>query len=188
MSAAKLRVILQELKGALCFSVIVGGAGEALVLDFGKRRPRSLRLANKKLSFAQRTFEGEQGLLIDCGFALDGPRGRVATHVEGSTVDGPSPLRVLEGDRVVKVTLPAPGLDPVLTWKSGHILRVWAHRVDPRGRRENWAVWSKQGSLAVGPGGRISAPPREKPGEDGDLVATWRARWKAAGRVLPEEE
>ncbi|MBK6685430.1 MAG: hypothetical protein IPG45_13240 [Deltaproteobacteria bacterium] len=188
MNTAKLRAVLRDLVGELCFSVLGGAPGEALVLDFGKRQPRALRLANRQLSFAQRTFEGTAGILVDCGWALDGPNGRVVTHLESTLKEGPSPLVVLEGDKVAKVSLPAPGLDPLLVFRSGHTLRIWAHRVDPQGREDNWAVWSERGTLTVGPGGRLSGPPEQKPGDDGDLVTVWRARWRAAGRAVPEEE
>jgi hypothetical protein len=186
-TVAKIRALLRDLIGQPCLSVL-GSLGEPLVIDLGERRRRSLRLKNPRLSFEKRTYEGSAGLLIDCAWALDGPQGRVMTSLETTIHEGPPLVEVLQGDRIKKISLPAPGMDLVIDWKSGHRLTVLALRVDPRARRDNWAVWSPRGSFTIGPGGRIRAPkaPSGKASKDEDLVKLWLARWERADKPVPK--
>ena len=47
----------------------------------GEREPRSARLANPRLSFLQRTYEGSVGFLIECPWRLDGPERPICSNL-----------------------------------------------------------------------------------------------------------
>ncbi len=178
---------LAQLPGVSCWSVMVGGAEDpALVLDFGKRRRRSLRLANPSLSFLQRTFEGEWSLLVECHWRLDGPK-----HVVASCCDALQPepktmptLAEIEGLEVLRAHTAAPGFDLSLQFVDGHCLRCFA--TETTRMRNNWSFWGPHGAVVVGPKGRVV---EETPGgleaklerhrlqvvpPEDDLVEEWR--------------
>ena len=52
-----------------------------LSLQMGEREPRSARLANPRLSFLQRTYEGSVGFLIECPWRLDGPERPICSNL-----------------------------------------------------------------------------------------------------------
>ena len=71
---------LQDLVGLRCFSAIAGSGVEfAFALHLGEKQRRFLRLANQRLSFLQRTYEGSHMLVVECTWRLDGPDGVIAS-------------------------------------------------------------------------------------------------------------
>lgn len=197
---ARLTFLLGELEGLPCFSTIVGGADDyALVLDLGEKRRRSLRLANPRLSFLQRTFEGDSGLLIECPWRIDAEDQVIASCFDrrGEGERGSEAVNDLVERTVLEATAEAPGWDLVVRLSGGWTVRAFAlepaprpprlqpasagekPRVEPpaaRAPRSNWAVWTPAGSMVVGPGGQLHADPPDG-GGGGD--ARWRMRLAA---------
>ncbi len=187
VEAARARVA--SLVGQTCWSALGGEPGDwTLVLDLGEQVRRSLRLGNRRLSFQQRTFEGSFGLLVECPWRLDGPEA-----VLTSCLDEPEPrgrlragLVQLEGLAVTAATLGLPGGDLSLSFDRGLTLEVFAAEAHGRTVRENWSLFTPAGQLTVGWRGRLKLSgggEGEEAAAGTDLMATWRARWKAAGRV-----
>lgn len=175
--AARLEWLLTRLEGLPCFSTIVGDDVDyALVLDLGERRRRSLRLANPRLSFLQRTYEGAAGLLLECPWRIDGPDRVIASCFEprGAKERGASAVADLVDRTVESARARAPGYDLELKLSGGWTLRAFALERSERPRRDNWSVWTPDGSVVVGPRSVLETePPEGGPGGD---VARWRMR------------
>jgi len=159
--------LIRTVVGQPLWSAIAGPQDDyVLALDLGARVRRSMRLANRDLSFVQRTYEGEYALLVECPWRVDGPE-RVLVSCYGllGRKDPPISDRIGElEDRVVEsVALAAPGWDLVLGLSGGVALRCFAAEVNARGKRNNWAFWGPGGAVTIGPGSRILEP-RPDPG------------------------
>src|SRR5688572_33495201 len=76
----ELEGVLSDLIGCRCFSAISGSGVEfAFALHLGEKQRRHLRLANQRLSFLQRTYEGSHTLVVECTWRIDGPDGVIAS-------------------------------------------------------------------------------------------------------------
>lgn len=204
--SARLRFLVESLEGQPCFSTIVGeGDDYALVLDIGAKRRRSLRLANPRLSFLQRTFEGDCGLLVECPWRIEDEAQVIASCFDPRTPGGRGAAAVADlAERVVEsVRTEPPGWDLTVRLSGGWTLRGFAIEPTARPRHEpeasaqsspasstcapqgpapragasNWAVWTPHGSLVVGPSSQLDADPPE--GGGGGDVARWRLRLAA---------
>jgi hypothetical protein len=181
-AAARLGALLDALVGEPIFNALAGdGTDYGLVLDVGAPLRRSLRLANPKLSFLQRTFEGQAGLLLECPWRIEGPGGVAATCFDprGPGQVGTQAVAELVGREVQAAGAEGPGYDLVLALAEGWSLRAFAVQTG-----DNWSVWGPSGSVQVGPRSRLtpSPPPGPKGGPDlrsVDEEEAELARWKA---------
>lgn len=184
---------LRRAVGSVCFNVLVGAEeDQSLVLDLGERRQRSLRLANRALTFEQRTFEGAFGVLVECMWRLDGPTGMMAVRFGSTLTDlSPSehPLKILESRPLLGVEALHCGRELSLSFEGDYVVHVFSTAIDARvHRRVNWSFWHPEGSLTVLSGGRVEvralgnddsdAPPAQGLGPEDDLVDTWKRRWE----------
>jgi len=186
---ARLEWLLSQLVGAECFSSIVGEAEDyAVVLHIGERQRRSLRLANPRLSFLQRTYEGSMGFLVECPWRIEHPDGVAATCFDprGEAQAGTQAVEALVGQTVQHVEVLDPGYDLVLRMSQGWVLRAFCLETDrvaappPKeaeqaaarrfvppppaksARRRNWSVWTPEGTWVVGPRGGLEPEPAEE--------------------------
>ena len=177
---ARIEELLESALNETVWAAISGSRGDYLLsLQLGEQERRSARLANPRLSFLQRTYEGSIGFLIECPWRLDGPDGVVLSYV--SALDLENPESVGDVPEFVDLTLESFTLDGApwdldLHFSGGHRLRCFCAEIttsDDKGWRaqalssresrrkfrrivrNNWSFWSPTGSLAVGPSGRI---------------------------------
>jgi len=124
--------LVARLEGERCWSVITAGGDDySFVLDLGERRRRSLRLANPRLSFVQRTFEGSLGLLVECPWRLEMETGPLAAYLDERAE---SFLADLNGLLVASVDVDLPAGDLAVTFSVGPTLRCFA--LEPAGRSQ----------------------------------------------------
>lgn len=178
---AELEDALADLVAKRCFSAISGAGVEfAFILHLGDRQRRSLRLANPRLSFLQRTFEGSHTLLVECTWRVDGPEGVIASCLDEAKPAGPRDAALEElADRVVeRVEVAAPGLDLTVRFEGGYTLLCFCTEVDEKQKRSNWTYAWPGGLATVGPRSRL-------------LLETVAEREAKLGRLVelpPEEE
>ena len=194
-AAERLRALLQGLVGQPCFNALLGeGADYSLVLDMGAPQRRSLRLANPRLSFLQRTYEGLAGVLVECPWRVEGPGGVAAACFEprGLGELGQRVMAELVDRGVVGASAEAPGFDLVLTLEEGWSLRAFAVQAG-----DNWSVWGEAGAVSVGPRSRLtpSPPPGPRGGpelrsvdEEEAELARWKARLEARRGGGPKKD
>ena len=150
----ELEGVLSDLIGCRCFSAITGSGVEfAFALHLGEKQRRHLRLANQRLSFLQRTYEGSHTLVVECTWRIDGPTGVIASCFDRAKPAGPrdSALEDLVDRNVVGVELIRPGLDLMLRFEGDFVLRLFATEVDVGGKRNNWTYSCPFATATVGP-------------------------------------
>lgn len=176
--------------GLECWSVIGGLKDDlTLVLDMGNKQPRSLRLANRDLSFEQRTFEGEAGVLVQCPWRLESSNAIRACCYDPVTEDQKlrSVLDELQEHRVEAVWAEPPGWDLSVRFEGGFTLRVFC--LDER-KDGNWFLWGPEGTIEVGPRSQLHVQPTTEESsnkrwsiidahDDESEVKLWQARWRA---------
>lgn len=155
--------VLKDVRGQLCWSAIASHRTDyVVVLDCGAKQRRSMRLANPRLSFLQRTYEGEFSFLIECTWRIDGPAGVVASCFDSNDPGGLMlrALAELEGRTIEDARIEHMGCDLNLDLEGGYQLRCLSTETDPRGKRNNWSFWSPRGLVTVGPRGvlKIESP------------------------------
>ena len=163
------------------WAALVGGPGDYMLsLHLGAQERRSARLANPRLSFLQRTYEGSIGFLIECPWRLDGPDGSLASYLAfleplPAPVDGA--LSQMIGLKLLSFHLDARSKDLDLNFEGDLRLRCFCAEMNvtfeppPRAQavdsketrrrnrtkvRNNWSFWTPEGSVVVGPSGQIS--------------------------------
>ena len=178
--APNVESLLQTVVGETIWSAIVGGTNDyVLSLQMGEREPRSARLANPRLSFLQRTYEGSVGFLIECPWRLDGPERPICSNlsvldrdvrsleefgwlfmdltVESFEFDrraGDLQLHFASGDRlsIFAAEVQAPRTTRP---KSGLADRGVRQRRRQSSRRNNWSFWSPLGGFEIAKSGEI---------------------------------
>lgn len=161
MSDVRAQIIdhLSKMVGVPVWSAIAGPRGDyVLSLELGGKIRRSMRLANPKLSFLQRTYEGEYGLLVECPWRLDGPHG-VVTSCLGLIGRKDPPLSdelgEIEDSVIEAIDVIPPAWDLTVHLSGGYVLRCLSAEVDVARIRNNWSFWSPEGPLTIGPRGRV---------------------------------
>lgn len=173
--------VVQALIGQPCWSAMGSTRTDwVVVLDCGERRRRSMRLSNPRLSFLQRTFEGEYSLLIECVWRIDGPGAVVASCFDSNQPGGlrQRGLAQLEGRVVEDVTIAHVGWDLTVHFTGGYVLRCLSTEVEPDRKRCNWSMWSPGGLVTAGPRGLLQI----ESSRDAEL------RHEALKRSLADEE
>ena len=191
--------LLGRIAGQPCWSAIVGADDDyPFVLHFGEKRRRSLRLANPRLSFLQRTYEGEFSLLVECAWRVDGPTAVVASCWDPADVRQEALERLVDVT-VRTVTAQAPGYDLQLVFENGHALRCLSVETDVDRPRDNWHLYTPDALLKVGPRGRPDVKTTEEArvafqrlrlsliDESSDLPARTPRRWPRPAPELDAE-
>jgi hypothetical protein len=154
----ELEEALDDLIGCRCFSAISGPSVEfAFVLHLGERQRRFLRLANQRLSFLQRTYEGSHTLLVECTWRIDGPNGVLSSCFDRAKPGGPrdAALEDLVDRAVEGIELFRPGLDLDVRFEGGLVLRLFATEADEKSKRNNWTYSCPFATATVGPRSRL---------------------------------
>ena len=150
---------LESVIGETIWSAVEGPQGDyVLSLELGARRPRSMRLANPRLSFLKSTYEGEYGFLIECPWRIDAPDRVVVSYLGVLGQKDPPPadrIDVLEGLTVMGIHAEPPVWDLTVRLSEGYVLRCFSAEVDVGRKRGNWSLWSPEGPLQIGPAGRV---------------------------------
>jgi len=180
---AELEQGLEFACGEAVWSAIAGPKGDyVLSLQLGERQIRSARLANPRLSFLQRTYEGSVGFLIECPWRLDGPSGVLLSYLSLlQRVDPPDSDEVPD---FIDLTLESFEItnrpwDLKLNFSQGRVLRCFCAEVaqgrEPNVRaqsmadkemrpktgqapRNNWSFWAPDHALVIGPSGEFLQP------------------------------
>ena len=150
-----------------------------LSLQLGRQERRSARLANPRLSFLQRTYEGSIGFLIECPWRLDAPDGISLSYLscmDSETRPILAEVPDLAGLEIESFSLDERALDLDLHFRGGYRLRCFcaevtarseltprAHSIDSRETRQrissrvrnNWSFWSPAGAVVIGPSGQV---------------------------------
>ncbi|MEM7674825.1 MAG: hypothetical protein AAF449_02350 [Myxococcota bacterium] len=146
--------LLGDVRDQPCWSAIAGSEADfPFVLHFGEQLRRSLRLANPRLSFLQRTYEGSISLLVECAWRIDSPEQVVASCWDTFEARRDA-LDCLVDQNVKTLTASAPGYDLVLEMEDGHTLRCLSVETDLERGRDNWHLYTPQALLRIGPRGR----------------------------------
>lgn len=168
---------LDELVGEACWSAKAGLDREWLVvLDLGDKVRRSLRLANPTLSFEQRTFEGSHAVVVEGTWRLDGPNGVIVSCLDSRypTDRLDAGLAELVGRKVESAKAEGPAHDLEVRFEGGYVLRAFVLEPLPQppvpvgegGRppkpppppRACWTAWTPEGTVKVGPHGKLGDP------------------------------
>lgn len=156
--ASEVGDLLKGLVGQPAWSAIIGPKGDyVLSIELGEKQRRQMRLANPRLSFLQRTYEGAHNLLIECPWRLDGPRGVVTTAFEAIDHAGPQLLELGEivDHEIEKVEVTPPGYDLCLRFTGKFVLRAFAVEARKKGGRSNWSYWGPSGLVTIGAKGKV---------------------------------
>lgn len=154
---ARISARLEQAFGKVCWSAIASERTDyVIVLDLGEKVRRSMRLANPRLSFLQRTYEGEYSFLVECAWRLDGPKGVITACYDSNEPGGlmHRGLREIEGRSLEGASIQGAAFDLTLAFSGGFSLRCLSTEIDPRSKRNNWSFWSPQGLVSIGPRGR----------------------------------
>lgn len=180
-------VIAQGLRGLPVWSAVVGPIGQyALSLELGEQKRRPVRLANPRLSFVKRTFEGAYALLVECPWRIDGEGGVVASAFDAFDPDEAvvGEHAAFDGAHVSEVHLDGKTGDLTLALSNALTLRclvLETQRKSPE--RINWSMSTPEVVLTAGPSGRLTVRSRAEAegafrrmiraldGADDDLVA-----------------
>ncbi len=147
----RVKELLEQLRGQPCWSAIVGsGADFPFVLHFGEKLRRSLRLANPRLTFLQRTYEGAFSLLVECAWRVDAPSHVVASCWDDSQARADALERLVD-QNVAGVRANPPGYDLELAFDDGHVLRCLSVETDLHRPRDNWHLYTPEALLKIGP-------------------------------------
>ena len=201
----RVEALLAPLVGQPCLGVLHSARPDwAFVLDLGARRRRTLRLANPRLSFLQRTHEGSHGLVVETTWRLQSADEVLASCFDEPPAQdpagpAPSPLERLVDRRVERAEAQGPGWDLRLSFEGGLELVVFSTETHDRTRRGNWSAWSPAGLVSVEAWSRVVCRTLEEvKGEadreaekdvpvDEDVVELWRQRWRQRGRRVDDE-
>jgi hypothetical protein len=155
---ARVRALLEGIVGLPLWSAVTGPRGNyVLSLELGEQQRRTVRLANPKLSFVKRTFEGTHSLLVECPWRVEAPDRILVSCFEAFAKDAPPIHEVGELiDRVVEsVETGPPAWDLTLRLSGDVTLRCFSIEIARKPERNNWAYWSPEGPVVAGPAGRV---------------------------------
>lgn len=128
MSAAELEDQLKGfLIGKICWYVLAGGCtGSVFDLYLGQQYPR-VPIDNDALPVHVREHEPEFSLLVRCAWRLDGQIGPITGWCEPNGNDDPLVLGLLTlvDSTITNVSVVPTGLDLILTFSNGSILRIF---------------------------------------------------------------
>lgn len=181
----QVRALVQGVIGKECWSIMASERTDfVIVLELGEKVRRELRLANPRLSFLQRTHEGEYSFLVECTWRLDGPGGVAVSCWDPNGLGGTmmGGLSELEGRRVTGVAVDHAGLDLTLTFEEGWVLRCLSTETDLKHKRGNWSFWAPEGLVSVGPRGRVDTASQAE--ATGRLLALKRKLAEDEGGLL----
>jgi hypothetical protein len=119
---------MERLHGLACWGTVAGdGAGSAVAIDFGGRRPREQPLRNPHLTPEQREYVGEVSLLIHCAWRLETPTAVACGSGDDNGPDRPMlrGLTRLVGATVQHVEILREGRDLALVFDRDLTLRVF---------------------------------------------------------------
>lgn len=158
------QVIAQGLRGLPVWSAVVGPLGQyALSLELGAQSRRPVRLANPRLSFVKRTFEGAYALLVECPWRIDGADGVVASAFDIFDPDEGiiGEHAAFDGAHVEEVHLDTKTGDLSLALGNGLTLRCLILETQKKSpERINWSMSTPELVLTAGPSGRLTVRSR----------------------------
>ncbi len=135
---------VQSLVGKPCWNVLAGAVGSLASLDIGAKveRDEPMPFRNTKMALESHKYRGEVVLYIeDCPWRLDGPDAVIASWTDSNAPQGPivTGLNQLVGQTIADAQITRPGLDLVLTFENGYVLRLFPDQSDPN-EGDNYAL------------------------------------------------
>lgn len=152
--------LMPQLIGLVCWNVMAGAVGSLASLDFGAMvaRDKPLPYPNVKLTPDEHKFRGEYVLYLEyCPWRLDSADAVIASWNDSNAPKGPiiTGLRQLIGTKIAYAEIISPGLDLILRFENGHVLRVFPD-VAERDDGDNYSLSIANGpTYIVGPRSRL---------------------------------
>jgi hypothetical protein len=150
---------LSLLTGQECWSVIAGsGTGSTIHLAFGRRIPRRVPVNNSILSEAERIYEGEFDLFVECAWRLERSNVVLCGSTDDDRNDGPMVigLQQVVGGVVASVEVSKPIPDLILRFTGDLCLRVFCDQTNPDTNYDNYSFRMGDTILAVKARGRLA--------------------------------
>jgi len=150
---------LKRLIGKPCLSIYAGeSTGPDVLIDFGKKMPRTIPVLNPKLTEEERYYEGEVSLFIRCAWRVDTKREVICGSTDSAVEDGPmiTGLGVLLQRTVESIQVRLPGLDLTVKFNGSLELRIFCDQTDLENEYDNYSFTLKKNKIyIVGPRGRL---------------------------------
>ncbi len=155
----ELRNALRSLIGQSCWATIAGaGTGSVVSLYFGDKIPRKKRLTNPHLSPEAQGFDGEYVLFIEeSAWRIESSEQVLCSSLSSNDNEGPmlSSLHLLQGKRVLDLTLRTPSLDLAVAFEGGLMLSIFNfHEVCEE--MDNYSISNRRDCIIVSTGGVVA--------------------------------
>lgn len=154
---------LNLLVGQKCWSYRAGKAtGSIISFDFGQKIKRDLVLKGRPLSFDQRNYIGEYGLMIWCAWRLDGQNQVICGWNDSNEQDGPmlSGLGQIVNKSVVNIEVGLPAYDLVINFDDSLFLKIFCDQTDPKENYENYTFFTSDFTYTVEAAGFLTRATR----------------------------
>lgn len=125
---------LKAMIGQPCWSVQAGAVGSMASLHIGDKVPRVLPYPNQSLTPEEHRFQGAYLLYVeDCPWRIEDSEAVLASWLDSNAPDGPIVVQMKAlVDRVIEdVQLIRPGMDLVVYFSGGRVLRIFPDQADP---------------------------------------------------------
>jgi len=148
-----IKKLLTPLVGLRCWHVGTGELlGSSFGLALGRKHRRRFSLSNPTQNIEFREYMGEVSLLVWCTWRLDGPVEAVTSSDEDYEAMATG-LKVLVGQKILKIEVSPPAWDLCITFSNDLQLRVFCDHVPGNPSFDgNWQARVRDTIVAVGPG------------------------------------
>lgn len=154
---------LLNIVGTPCWSIIAGeGSGSLITLAFGDKRQKTKRLSNPKLTDAQRNFDSEFEIYIECAWRIQSELGVICTSTS-SNCAGSTMMNALDafiGRKVLDVKLMYPAGDITIDFDNGTSLVVFADQSNEVDNYCNYVISTNAQIIENGPRSLVSVRTR----------------------------
>jgi hypothetical protein len=136
-----------------CWAFSAGaGTGSMVVLDFGKKVPRTPVLTNPNLTEDQRRFTGEAFLFLQhAAWRLDSQTEIICGSTDSNELEGPMVhgLRRLVSTKAKAVYILSPFLDLLIEFEGGIVLTVFCDQTNLEDESDNYSLHVNRTAFVV---------------------------------------
>lgn len=150
MMSPAVRTALDNLIGKECWSIIGGaGTGSVVTLGFGARVEGVHLSRNPNLSLAERQYEAEFAIHVECAWRIETPLEVLFTWTQVADAGcWDEVVDVLRGRQIERVGLSDPAADLALHLSDEVTFNVFC---DQDAEGDNYSILSRNGIVVVGP-------------------------------------